>query len=49
MEDILFNRTPNQFLDCKNPDKKKGLVLSRKVRAPAKKNLDKVLDSRQAT
>ena len=40
---ILFNRTLNQFLECKDLDGKKGLSLIGKIREAASDNLEKVL------
>jgi serine/threonine-protein kinase len=40
---ILFNRTLNQFLECKDLEGKKGLSLIGKIREAASDNLDKVL------
>ena len=40
---ILFNRTLNQFLECKDLDGKKGLSLIGKIRNAVSDNLDKVL------
>jgi hypothetical protein len=47
LEYILFNRTSNQFLDCKNLDNKKDFALSGKVRVSVKNNPDKILEIRQ--
>ena len=40
---ILFGRTLNQFLECKDLDSKKGLTLIEKVRDSVNDNLEKVL------
>ncbi len=42
---IFFNRTLNQFLECKDLGSKKGLSLVGKIRASAGDNLDKVLET----
>ena len=42
---IFFNRTLNQFLECKDLDSKKGLSLIEKIGASVGDNLDKVLET----
>jgi len=42
---IFFNRTLNQFLECKDLGSKKGLSLVGKIRTSAGDNLDKVLET----
>ncbi len=42
---ILFNRTLNQFVECKELDSKKGLSLAKKLRESVGDNLDKVLQT----
>ena len=43
LENIFFNRTLNQFLECKDPGGKKGLSLVEKLRESTDSNLNKVL------
>ncbi|MCP4877658.1 MAG: serine/threonine protein kinase [Gammaproteobacteria bacterium] len=42
---ILFNRTLNQFVECKELDSKKSLSLAKKLRESVGDNLDKVLQT----
>jgi hypothetical protein len=42
---IFFNRTLNQFLECKDLGSKKGLSLGEKIRASVGDNLEKVLET----
>lgn len=42
-EYMLFNKAPNQFLDCTSLDTKNGLVVSGKFTALAKNKLDNIL------
>lgn len=42
---IFFNRTLNQFLECKDLGSKKGLSLVEKIQASVGDNLDKVLET----
>jgi serine/threonine-protein kinase len=42
---IFFNRTLNQFLECKDPSGKKGLSLVEKLKESTDSNLDKVLET----
>ena len=42
---IFFNRTLNQFLECKDLDSKKSLSLVEKIQASVGDNLDKVLET----
>lgn len=43
LNSILFSRTLNQFLECKDLDGKKGLALADKIRVSARDQLDKLL------
>jgi len=45
LDKFLFNRVLKQFLECKDLDSEKGLVLTEKIRNLTKDNLDKILET----